>query len=108
MNDAQLSHLSVLTALNEMMLGRRFSICTLDDAIKTLGAVPDGRAYSILRPLHCVEWKDMPCELRDAVPKLIERCINVPAYQFQLTAVTPEQRANLQANTIRLLTRDAA
>lgn len=105
MNDAQLSHLSVLTALNKMMTGSHFDICTVDSAIKTLGTVPDGQAYKILRPLHCVNWMDMPAELREAVPKLIERCLNVPAHQFQLTPTTPERTALVQAGTLRLLTR---
>lgn len=106
MNDAQLTHLSVLTALNKMMTGSHFSICTVDDAIKALNVVPDGQAYKILRPLHCMHWVDMPRELREAVPKLIERCLEVPAHQFQITATTPEQTARVQAATLRLLTRE--
>lgn len=35
-----------------------------------------------------------------------ERCINVPAYQFQLTSLTPEQQVRLVGNNLRLLTRD--
>lgn len=105
MNDQQLSHLSVLTSLNKMMVGDYFDICTVDKAIKTLGTYPDGAAYKILSPLHCVHWRDMPRELREAVPLLIERCIQVPAHQFQITQVTPEQQARLQSNSIRLLTR---
>ena len=108
MNDQQLTHLSVLTALNKMMSGGHFDICTVDMAAKALGTIPDGAAYKILRPLHCVHWQDMPPELRAAVPKLIERCLHVPAYQFQITEVTPDQAARVQAGTIRLLTRDAA
>lgn len=105
MNDQQPMHLSVLTALNKMMSGEHFSICTVDEAAKTPGTMPAGAAYKILRPLHCVKWVDMPEELRAAVPKLIERCLRVPAYQFQITEVTPEQAARVQAGTIRLLTR---
>ena len=91
MNDTQLAQLSVLTALNKMMRDSHFDICVVDAAVKALGAQPEGRAYQILRTVHCVQWGDMPQELRDAVPKLIERCINVPAYQFQINQVTPEQ-----------------
>jgi hypothetical protein len=105
MNDQQLSHLAVLTALNNMMRGPHFSISTVDTAIKTLATVPDARAYAILRPLHCVDWSAMPPELRDAVPQLIERCINVPAHQFQLTHTTPEGQQRVLAGTLRLLTR---
>lgn len=107
MNDSQLSHLSVLTSLNKMMTGNHFDICTLDAAIRVLRVVPNGKAYEILRPLHCINWKDMPTELREAVPKLIERCLSVPAHQFQITPMTPERSALVQAGTLRLLTRDA-
>lgn len=108
MTDRQLAHLSVLTALNKMMTGDFFSICAVDAAVAALGTIPDGAAYKILRPLHCVAWRDMPRELRDAVPKLIERCLHVPAYQFQITEVTPEQAARAQLGTLRLLTRAAS
>jgi len=108
MNDDQLTHLSVLTALNRMMRGSHFSICTVDDAAKALGATPDGRAYAMLRTLHCVNWIDMPEELREAVPRLIERCISVPAYQFQITAVAPEQATRAKAATLKLLAVRAA
>ena len=98
----------MLTALNKMMRGQHFSICTIDDAIKALGSRPDGPAYAILRLQHCVNWMDMPPALRAAVPKLIERCLSVPAYQFQLTEVTPERAALNLAGTLSLLTREGA
>lgn len=105
MTDNQLAYLSVLTSLNKMMAGGHFSICTLDEAVKTLGAMPDGAAMRILRPLHCVNWIDMDPELRAAVPKLIERCINVPAHQFALTEVSAADRAVVTKASIRFLTR---
>ena len=108
MNDSQLTYLSVLTSLNKMMADNHFSICAIDDAMKALGCVGDGAAYKILRPLHCVKWMDMPTELRGAVPKLIERCLAVPAHHFQLTppeALSPEGLGRVQAGTLRLLTR---
>lgn len=103
MNDQQLSHLAVLSALNKMMRSTHFNICTVDAAVQALHTVPDARAYSILRPLHCVNWSDMAPELYAAVPQLIERCINVPAHQFQLTLTTPEGQLRVQAGTLRLL-----
>lgn len=105
MNDSQLSHLSILTALNSMMKSKYLDICVIDQAIKALGTVPDARAYNILRPLHCVHWMDMPSELRDAVPKLIERCINVPAHQFQLTQVSEQSMSTLRLAQAHLLTK---
>ena len=87
MNDQQLTHLSALTTLNNMLKARHFDICVIDSVIKILGTVPDSRAYNILRPLHCVNYMDMPRELRDELPSLIERCIEEPAHQFQITQV---------------------
>lgn len=107
MNDQQLAHLSALASLNEMMRRGRFYISTVTEVAEAIGAVPDARAMDILRPLHCMEISRMPAELQAALPKLIERCIAVPAYQFQLTALTPEQRVRLQGNNLRLLTKDA-
>lgn len=106
MTDQQISHLSALTALNRMLIGSYFDICTIDKIVKLLATAPDGRAYRILHTLHCVHWCDMPPELRDAVPRLIERCINVPAHQFQLTQITDPERQLVQAGTLRLLTRE--
>ena len=85
MTDLDLQKLSALTSLNAMMRKPYFDVCTVDTVIKMLGTVPDRTAHDMLRSLHCVNWSDMPIELRDAVPKLIERCCNVPAYQFQRT-----------------------
>lgn len=107
MNDQQLAQLSALASLNEMMRGGKFYISTVTEVAKALGAVPDARAMDILRPLHCMDISRMPPELQAALPKLIERCIAVPAYQFQLTALTPEQQVRLQGNNLRLLTKDA-
>lgn len=107
MDDKQLAQLSALTALNEMMRSGRFSICTVRDVVAAVGSIPDPRAMDILKTVHCVEIGAMPKELREALPKLIERCINIPAYQFQITEITPEQRARLQSSQIRLLTREA-
>lgn len=105
MTDDQAAVLSVLTALNKMMRASHFDICTLDAAIKVLRTVPDGRAYDVLRPLHCINWRDMPPELRAAVPGLIERCISVPAYQFQVTPVSKAEQQALYMATAQMLGR---
>ncbi len=107
MNDKQLSHLSALAALNEMLRKGTFYISTVTEVADAIGAIPDGAAMRILRPLHCMKLGDMPAELREALPRLIERCINVPAHQFQVTALTPEQSHRLASNSIRLLAREA-
>lgn len=75
MTDDELKLLAVSTSLKKMFAGSHFSICTLDEAIKTLGCIADADAYRILRALHCVDWKDMPTALRNEVPALVSRCL---------------------------------
>lgn len=81
-----LKRLSAETALNNMMASGHFSICAVRDAAKLLGVNPQGDAYDILQPLHCIDWDKMPAALRDAVPGLIEQCIGMqPTYVFRLS-----------------------
>ena len=83
MDDNALRDASALTALNHMMRGGHFNICTIDSVAKLLNRHPDAIAYSILRPLHCVNWNEMPTELRNEIPQLIQRCLGVePSFQF--------------------------
>lgn len=102
MNDRQLSHLSAITALNEMLRKGTFYISTITEVAETIGASPDTAAMRILRPLHCMKIGDMPQELRDSLPRLIERCLSVPAYQFQITDAGPMAGAVERANILRL------
>lgn len=101
--DRQLAHLSAITSLNEMMRKGKFYVSTVREVAEAIGAIPDGQAMRILQPLHCMNISDLPPELREALPRLIERCIGVPAYQFQLTPVDHPELVN--AGTLRLLTR---
>lgn len=102
MNDRQLAHLSAITSLNEMMRKGTFYISTVTEVAEAIGAVPDSAALRILRPLHCMKLGDMPAELREALPKLIERCIGTPAYQFTVTQA--DNPALVATGTVRLLT----
>lgn len=106
MHDRQLAHLSAITSLNEMMRKGTFYITTVKEVAEAIGAVPDAAALRILRPLHCMTISDMPHELRNALPELIERCIGTPAYQFTITQ--PEHPELVLAGTIRMLTRERA
>lgn len=73
-----------LTALNSMMAGTYFDICTIDNIAKMLEIHAKGEAYNTLRPLHCIHWSAMPQEVREAVPSLIQECLGVaPAFRFQ-------------------------
>jgi hypothetical protein len=100
MND-ELKQLSALTALNNMMRGSYFSICTIDSVGRLLGIEPRGSdAYNVLHTLHCIDWGKMPPQLREAVPGLINECLGIaPAFQFtnakagQVIDLTPDAKA---------------
>ena len=83
MDNNSLKQLSVTTALNEMMKKGHFDICCIDKVARLLMVDPKGEAYDILSPLHCINFSDMPSELREEIPRLIKDCLGVePTYQF--------------------------
>lgn len=93
-----LKQLAAMTALNEMLAGSHFSICTIDKVGKLLGVNPKGEAYDTLHTLHCIDYSKMPARLRDAIPELIRQCLGVEAiYRFttlqrEVVEVAPERR----------------
>ena len=65
----------VVTALKNMFEEKSyFCICTIDRCIRIMGVVPDGNDYRALSALHCVHWRDMDAEVRQAV---FEKTINM-------------------------------
>lgn len=82
MND--LKKMAAMTALNNMLADHHFNICAIDSVCKLLGVPASGEAYNLLRTLHCIDYAEMPQELRAAIPSLIEQILGVqPAYQFK-------------------------
>jgi hypothetical protein len=70
-----LKAIAVMVALRKALQdSKHFSICTIDNAIAALGVVPDKEAYTTLRVLHCVDYMDMPRELRQSLPGLVAKC----------------------------------
>jgi hypothetical protein len=63
------------TALKKMESDGHFSICTIDNILKMSRGVPNSEAYTQLRVLHCVNFKDMPMEVLQALPSLIRKCL---------------------------------
>jgi hypothetical protein len=110
-----LKQLSAVTALNNMMSGGHFNICTIDSVAALLEVQCRGSdAYRILHTLHCVDWGKMPPELRAAVPDLIKECLGIaPVFQFTDTTkrvidITPpkqEQPEHKRGGFLRLLGR---
>lgn len=107
----EMKQMVAMTALNKMMVGGHFSICTIDSIAEMLGVDPKGDAYRMLRPLHCVNFADMPSELKARVPGLIKECLGVePIYQFALPAKAvvvsePSPESQPKRGLMRLLAR---
>jgi hypothetical protein len=88
-----------------------FDICTIDSVADLLGVqCKGGEAYKTLRPLHCVQWQQMPDELRREVPGLIQQCLGIePQFQFKtaraevIELVTPEPASPKRTGLLRLL-----
>lgn len=70
-----MSHLQVTiarVALEKMLTGASFSICTITDIGEMLGVNPRGtQAFKMLKPLHCMDYTLMPAEVREAIPGLV-------------------------------------
>jgi hypothetical protein len=85
-----LQQLAALAALNKMMAGGYFDICTIDKIAKMFGVMPEQEAYTSLRALHCVHFDKMPRELYASIPALIQQALNgCQVFQFDLRA-SPE------------------
>lgn len=88
--------LQILTAtvtVNEMLKGGHFSICTIDKAAKVLGLNrPSGEAYDMLNALHCVDFANMPQELYQELPGLIQQVLGTDTpFQFETVHFTPRR-----------------
>lgn len=106
MNTNPTLHLAVEAALNKMTESGHFSICMIDEIIRTTGTVPNPEAHGILRLLHCVDFKTMPRDLLDRIPGLIQDCISGPAFRLtvrlesEATEIAPAKK---RAWPLRLL-----
>lgn len=83
MND--LREMAALTALNNMMDKGYMDICCVDSVGALMGIKPSAHeSYTLLRPLHCVQFDKMPAALREAIPSLVQDCLGVsPTYRFK-------------------------
>lgn len=81
-----------IIALNKMMRGGHFSICAVTHVADIHGIKTDGPAFTILRALHCVDFKDMTPDVRNAIPELIKECLlnKTDVYQFDMPTPAPQ------------------
>lgn len=93
MTDNSTKVLIAATALNKMFRGHHFSICAVTEVAAMLGIHPEAEAMRLLQPLHCVNWADMPRELRNQVPVLVEQALAGGFQAFEIRAQQPSSRA---------------
>lgn len=86
-----MSDLSLLTkqaavvAINKVLTAKRFDICTVREVAELLGGDTNCQEFSILRTIHCVEYKEMPPNMRESIPELIAICMKRPdVFQFAI------------------------
>ena len=81
MNDIRAQ--AAVFAINRMLKGAHFDICTIRDAATAVGIQPRKDSYDVLRLLHCVNYVEMPDAIRHKIPELIADCLgDTPAFQF--------------------------
>jgi len=68
----QLRVMAAEVALNKMFSGRHFDICAVREACEVMGATLTPDAEAILRPLHCVNWDQIPPAIKDEIPHLLK------------------------------------
>jgi hypothetical protein len=67
--------LVVVTAMKELLTESFFSICKLKKIADLIGTPTHGRAWDLLSALHCTNYADMPLQLRESIPHLINECL---------------------------------
>ena len=67
------------TAIKDMLESSHFSICTMDNVCKVIGAEAKGKAYDMLHALHCVHYNKMSPGVRAALPELMREVFGTPA-----------------------------
>jgi hypothetical protein len=77
----QRTQLIAQTALNKLFTDNHFSICKLNEVMNLVGkGRRNSKVYKQLHALHCVNFEDMPEELRNQLPYMVNELLtNKPA-----------------------------
>ncbi len=62
-------------ALTHLFTKPHFDICIVRDLCKITGRSQTSPAFNLLHPLHCMSYADMPGELLDKLPLLVNECL---------------------------------
>lgn len=62
---------TVALALQDMIDGGRFSVCTIDKCMKVAGVIVSAKRYAIYRAVHCIHWNEMDNEYRKTIIAMV-------------------------------------
>jgi len=70
-------------ALNSLFENKHFSICKVDEVMDLTGkGRRNSKIYKQLNALHCVNYEDMPAELKNQIPYMVNELLtNKPSTQ---------------------------
>lgn len=67
--------LVIKAAVQQLFDERHFSICDLRTIMAIVGTPREGKAFEMLRGLHCIPYAKMEPALRDLVPELVNEAL---------------------------------
>lgn len=56
--------MAIAVGIQHLFRKHHFDVCHYKSLIEAAGVIPDGEFMRIASVLHCVDWADMPVELR--------------------------------------------
>lgn len=66
---ARMKNQVLAVGLRRLFTQNYFCIIDFDNLTKLAGVIVDGEVHQALRVLHCVNWRDMPKDLREEVQR---------------------------------------
>lgn len=81
--------LVIATSMRSMLAKGWLSISTIDECLKLAGIIPVGGAYRQLHALHCIHFDQMPRELAEKIPVLINQTFDGLNIEDLMRAATP-------------------
>lgn len=97
----ELARLAALASLNKMLKQKHFDICVVRDIGDLFGIpVRNTEEYQILHTVHCLDYRDMPKQLREAIPGMVRKILQLPptydieATEVKVTEVAPEKASD--------------
>jgi hypothetical protein len=89
-------------ALHKLLNGRTFYLSDFNGLAKLIGVQLGGADYQALSGLHCMEWADMPEQLRTQAKEKIVELLGLPPMVMEAEKTSPKQPPQEQAQKLKL------